>query len=85
MSPQCRFSCELDITAPEALVLDLHPPSREDTIGRDSYEEVRSGKDGVTGIDTFRQVDQLNVSYGHLQQGRAYSWEHSGRILMIYP
>jgi hypothetical protein len=49
------------------LILDLHPPSREDTIGRDSDEEVWSGKDGVTGIDTFRQVDQLNVSYGHLQ------------------
>jgi hypothetical protein len=67
MSPQGRFSCELDVPASEALILDLHPPSREDTIGRDSDEEVWSGKDGVTGIDTFRQVDQLNVSYGHLQ------------------
>jgi hypothetical protein len=57
----------LDITAPEALVLDLHSPSREDAIGRDGDEEVWSGKDRVTGIDTFRQVDQLNVSYGQLR------------------
>jgi hypothetical protein len=49
------------------LVLDLHSPSREDTIGRDGDEEVWSGKDRVTGIDTFRQVDQLNVSYGQLR------------------
>jgi hypothetical protein len=63
MSPQCRFSCELDITASEALVLDLHSPSREDTIGRDGDEEVWSGKDRVSGIDTFRQVDQLIISY----------------------
>jgi len=66
MSPQSRFSCELDVTAPEALVLDLHPPSREDTIGRDGDEKVWSGKDRAASIDTFRQVDQLNVSYGHL-------------------
>jgi len=63
MSPQSRFSCELDITAPEALVLDLHPPSCEDTIGRNGNEEVWSGEDGVTGIDTFRQVDELIISY----------------------
>lgn len=67
MSPQCRFSCELNIATSEALILDLHPPSREDAIGRDGDEEVWSSEDRVTGIDTFRQVDQLNVSYGHLQ------------------
>ena len=63
MSSQSRFSGELNIATSEALVLDLHSPSREDTIGRDGNEEVWSGKDRVTGIDTFRQVDQLIISY----------------------
>jgi hypothetical protein len=59
MTPQCRFSRELDIATSKATILDIQLPSGKDTIDRNSDEQVGRSQDGMYDRDALGKVDQL--------------------------
>jgi hypothetical protein len=61
MSPERRLASELYISTSDTRVFDLHSPSGQYTIGRDGHKQMRSGENSMTSIDTFCQMNQLDI------------------------